>query len=60
MAQGTLNMGYWSLMQLFHLRNGIVNPMEGNGGSSIPPLPTNIDTGITVVTPADVDQLYAK
>jgi ribose transport system substrate-binding protein len=60
LAQGTWNMGYWSLMQLFHLHNHIVNPMSDNGDSSIPPLPTNIDTGITVVTPADVDQFYAK
>ena len=29
MAQGTWNMGYWSLMQVFHLNNSLVEPVAG-------------------------------
>ncbi len=59
-AQGTWNMGYWSLMQLFHLRNDIVEPKANWRGSNISPVPVYVDTGVTVVTKADVDHYYAK
>lgn len=60
MAQGTWNMGYWSLMYLFHLRNGLAEPMQGWQGADVPPLPAYVDTGVTVVTASNVDHFYAK
>ncbi|WP_248927009.1 substrate-binding domain-containing protein [Paenibacillus hamazuiensis] len=51
LAQGTWNMGYWSLMHLFHLNH--------NKSQQIP-VPPHVDTGITVVTQSNVDQFYAK
>ncbi|MDQ6420444.1 substrate-binding domain-containing protein [Paenibacillus sp. LHD-117] len=60
LAQGTWNMGYWSLMHLFHLRNELVEPMADWRASGVPPLPTYVDTGISVVTKSNVDDYYAK
>ncbi|MOA31132.1 hypothetical protein D3C78_1522740 [compost metagenome] len=60
LAQGTWNMGYWSLMHLFHLRNELVEPMPDWQESNVPPLPTYVDTGISVVTQSNVDNYYAK
>lgn len=59
MAQGTWNMGYWSLQFLFHVKHGLVNPgsAQNAGLSTLPPY---VDTGITVVTQANVDRFYAK
>ncbi|WP_123039665.1 substrate-binding domain-containing protein [Cohnella candidum] len=59
LAQGTWNMGYWSLMELFHHHHNLVQPGNEDlqGNHSLPPY---IDTGITVVTKANVDQYYAK
>jgi len=59
LAQGTWNMGYWSLMGLFHLRHNLVQ--TGDSGSNTGhPLPPFVDTGITIVTQQNVDQFYAK
>ncbi|MEF2966428.1 substrate-binding domain-containing protein [Paenibacillus sp. M1] len=56
MAQGTWNMGYWSLQYLFALQH---NPNTAQiPGSS--PIPRRADTGITVVTASNVDDYYAK
>lgn len=57
LAQGTWNMGYWSLMQLFHLHHGIVQPNADVKYGRVPPY---VDTGISVVTKANVDDYYAK
>ena len=34
LAQGTWNMGYWSLQFLFHLHHGLVQPQKATGGIS--------------------------
>ena len=59
LAQGTWNMGYWSLLELFHQSHNIVQPdgQDANGAHSLPPF---IDTGITIVTKDNVDNYYAK
>ena len=59
LAQGTWNMGYWSLMELFHLHHNLVQSgnEDPSGTHSLPPY---IDTGITVVTKENVDRYYAK
>lgn len=59
LAQGTWNMGYWSLMELFHYHHNLVQPGNGEPHSAHS-LPPYIDTGITVVTKANADQYYAK
>lgn len=60
MVQGTWNMGYWSLMMLFHMNNSLVEPISDWQEAQVPPLPVFVDTGITVVTKTNVDQFYAK
>lgn len=59
MAQGTWNMGYWSMQFLFHLHHN----MTEQSATDVPgglPLPKYVDTGITVVTKENVDSFYAK
>ncbi|MCZ8519203.1 MULTISPECIES: substrate-binding domain-containing protein [Paenibacillus] len=59
LAQGTWNMGYWSLQFLFHRHHG-VGEQDGGTPSPLPALPQHVDTGITVVTAENVEQYYAK
>ncbi|XEC93057.1 substrate-binding domain-containing protein [Paenibacillus tarimensis] len=60
LAQGTWNMGYWSLMYLFHLKHGIVQPNADLRDNKVPPLPTYVDTGISIVTELNADDYFAK
>jgi len=59
LAQGTWNMGYWSLLYLFHLHHGLVTPDSGQTADASP-LPVYVDTGISVVTRENVDHYYVK
>jgi ribose transport system substrate-binding protein len=59
MAQGTWNMGYWSLQFLFHVKHGLAKPGGGQSAGMFT-LPPYVDTGVTVVTQENVDQFYAK
>ncbi len=56
MAQGTWNMGYWSLQFLFSLKHG----QGGSPNAGTARIPRQADTGITVVTRQNVDDYYAK
>ncbi|WP_172195284.1 substrate-binding domain-containing protein [Saccharibacillus qingshengii] len=58
-AQGTWNMGYWSLQYLFHLHHDLTIPSPAASGD-VSPLPVGVDTGISIVTPDNVDDYYAK
>ncbi|WP_128103192.1 substrate-binding domain-containing protein [Paenibacillus sp. DCT19] len=58
-AQGTWNMGYWSLQYLFHLHHQLTVPAPSSSGENAP-LPVMVDTGISVVTRSNVDDYYAK
>ncbi|KHF33869.1 substrate-binding domain-containing protein [Paenibacillus sp. FSL M7-1455] len=58
-AQGTWNMGYWSLQYLFHLHHGLTVPAP-TLGNDVSPLPPRVDTGVTVVTRENVNDYYAK
>jgi ribose transport system substrate-binding protein len=61
MAQGTWNMGYWSLQFLFHLNHGEGEELSGGQNQGhVPVLPQYVDTGTTVVTESNVEQYYAK
>ncbi len=53
LAQGTWEMGYWSLQFLFHLQHDIVEQEDENT-----PLPRYMDTGVTIVTQENVDSYY--
>lgn len=59
LAQGTWNMGYWSLQYLFHLHHGLVSPDSGQTADASP-LPVYVDTGISVVTQENVGNYYVK
>jgi len=59
LAQGTWNMGYWSLMYLFHLQHGKTN-MVSETPTDMISVPPYVDTGVTLVTKENVDQYYAK
>lgn len=60
LAQGTWNMGYWSLQFLFHLHHQLLQPLPDSTLSKTPLLPVNVDTGISVVTQENVGYYYAK
>ncbi|WP_117160826.1 substrate-binding domain-containing protein [Paraliobacillus sp. X-1268] len=55
LAQGTWDMGYWSLQFLFHLQHKIVEEEDAET-----PLPRYVDTGITIVTQKNVDSYYPQ
>ncbi|HBE79006.1 MAG TPA: LacI family transcriptional regulator [Firmicutes bacterium] len=59
-AQGTWNMGYWSLMFLYNTGHNLVKPVDGWKTKGINPLPGIVDTGANVVTKANVDAFYSK
>ncbi|MBT2729569.1 substrate-binding domain-containing protein [Bacillus sp. ISL-75] len=50
MAQGTENMGYWSMVSLFTLKHDLAPKT----------LPKYVDTGISIVTKKNVKDYYAK
>lgn len=54
MAQGTWEMGYWSLLFLFHLQHNLAGDLEGETN-----LPRYVDTGIKVVTKDNVSDYYS-
>jgi ribose transport system substrate-binding protein len=59
LAQGNWNMGYWSLNYLFHLHHDLTEP-QILPSSETAPLPTYVDTGITVVTKENVENYYGQ
>ncbi|AEE95344.1 substrate-binding domain-containing protein [Mahella australiensis] len=59
-AQGTWNMGYWSMMFLYTLHHDLVNPVDGWKNKNINPLPPSVDTGTNMVTKDNVDAFYTK
>jgi ribose transport system substrate-binding protein len=59
-AQGTWNMGYWSLQYLYHVRHNLVKPVRGWKRKGINPLPGMVDTGTNIVTITNVDAFYGR
>lgn len=59
-AQGTWNMGYWSMQFLYQVNHNLVKPVEGWRSKAINPLPGSMDTGTNVVTKDNVDAFYVK
>ncbi len=58
-AQGTWNMGYWSLLELFHHHHDLVQP-DSEDIYGAHPLPPFVDTGVTIVNQENVENYYAK
>lgn len=54
-AQGTWNMGYWSMMFLYNTKHNLVKPVAGWKTKGINLLPGNVDTGTNVVTKNNLD-----
>lgn len=59
-AQGTYNMGYWSLNDLFQLHHNLVNPINNWKQKNVNPLPPTVDTGVNIVTKENVESFYVK
>jgi ribose transport system substrate-binding protein len=59
LAQGTWNMGYWSLQYLFHLKHDLILSKNGRFTDDATFI-TTMDTGVTVVTKENVGEFYAK
>lgn len=57
--QGTWNMGYWSLMHLFHLQHGLLNVAE-HEERNLPLLPAEVNTDFTFITKENVTNFYVK
>lgn len=59
-AQGTWNMGFWSLQYLFQLHHGVIKPVNVlQDTESLRAVPI-MDTGITIVTKKNIENFYAK
>ncbi|PLS08904.1 substrate-binding domain-containing protein [Neobacillus cucumis] len=59
LAQGTWKMGYWSMQFLFHLNHKLTADSK-LGNISAPPLPPNVDTGVSVITKKNVGDFYGQ
>jgi ribose transport system substrate-binding protein len=49
LAQGTWQMGYWGLMFVYMVRNGLIESVSDWQAAGISPLPPNVDTGVVVI-----------
>lgn len=58
-AQGTYIMGYQSMNFLYQIKHGLIKSTDGLSKSS-GPLPSFVDTGVSVVTKENVDLFYIK
>ncbi len=59
-AQNYYIMGYTMLVEMYCYCNNLINPYEGWKENGIPALPSNIDTGITVVTADNLSLFLPK
>jgi ribose transport system substrate-binding protein len=50
LAQGTWQMGFWGLMFVYMVRNGLIKSVTDWQAAGISPLPPNVDTGVVVIT----------
>jgi ribose transport system substrate-binding protein len=50
LAQGTWQMGFWGMMMLYMVRNGLIDSVSDWQAAGISPLPPNVDTGVVVIT----------
>ncbi|WP_026974274.1 substrate-binding domain-containing protein [Alicyclobacillus contaminans] len=53
-AQGTWNMGFWGLMFAYTVHHDLVNPVKNWKTANVDPVPSSVDTGVTVITKQNV------
>lgn len=57
-VQGVEQMGFWSFQMLYQVKNDlVVDNWKENG---LTPIPTNVDTGVSIVTAENADLFYAN
>ena len=49
LAQGTWQMGFWGLLFVYMVRNGMIESVSDWQAAGISPLPPNVDTGVVVI-----------
>jgi ribose transport system substrate-binding protein len=49
LAQGTWQMGFWGLLFVYMVRNGLIESVSDWQAAGISPLPPNVDTGVVVI-----------
>jgi ribose transport system substrate-binding protein len=49
LAQGTWQMGFWGLLFVYMVRNGLIESVGDWQAAGISPLPPNVDTGVVVI-----------
>jgi ribose transport system substrate-binding protein len=49
LAQGTWQMGFWAMMQLYMVANSKIESVSDWQAAGISPLPPNVDTGVVVI-----------
>lgn len=49
LAQGTWQMGFWGLLFVYMVRNGLIESVSDWKAAGISPLPPNVDTGVVVI-----------
>ena len=54
LVQGGWNMGFWSMIMVYAVRHGLVNPLDNWQAAAINPLPDYVDTGGYLVTKDNV------
>ncbi len=59
-SQNYYVMGYTMLMEMYIYCNNLSNPYEGWKENNIPCIPTNTDTGISIVTAENLSVFYNK
>lgn len=59
-SQNYYVMGYTMLMEMYIYCNNLSNPYENWKENNIPCIPSNVDTGISVVTPENLSVFYNK
>lgn len=50
LAQGTWQMGFWGMLFLYMVKNGMIKSVSDWAAAGISPLPPNVDTGVVVIT----------
>jgi ribose transport system substrate-binding protein len=49
LAQGTWQMGFWGMMFMYMVRNGLIESVADWQSAGISPLPPSVDTGVVVI-----------
>lgn len=59
-SQAPYAQGYWSMVYLYYIKHGLINPVENWQGKNYPALPKTADSGASIVTADTADNYYTK